>query len=201
MNNQKNNFEKFIHNYSYNFNKTFRKIDFKKIKKITLIIEKKISKNNHIFLAGNGGSAAVANHFVTDFNKGIKLSSKKKIVPKIISLSNSAEWITAIANDISFKEVFVHQLENYAKKGDCIIIFSCSGKSENIKKIINYANKRNLTCVFFTGFLFRDLSSKNIIHYDLGIKNYGISEDIFSCIMHIISQYIRNKYKNKNEIL
>ena len=77
MNNQKNNFEKFIHNYSYNFNKTFRKIDFKKIKKITLIIEKKISKNNHIFLAGNGGSAAVANHFVTDFNKGIKLSSKK----------------------------------------------------------------------------------------------------------------------------
>ena len=201
MNSKKNNFEEFILNYSNNFNKTFRKINFKKIKKITSIIEKKIYTNNQIFLCGNGGSAAVANHFVTDFNKGIKLSSKKKIIPKIISLSNSTEWITAIANDISFKEIFVHQLENYAKKGDCIIIFSCSGKSENIKKIINYANKKSLTCIFFTGFLFRSLSLKNIIHYDLGVKNYGISEDIFSCIMHIISQYIRNKYIKKNEIL
>ena len=54
-----------------------KQIDIKKIKKIENIILQTIFKDKQIFTCGNGGSASVANHFLCDFNKGIKLSSKK----------------------------------------------------------------------------------------------------------------------------
>ena len=59
------------------------KLDLQKLQRIEDIIFKKIRENKKIFVCGNGGSASVANHFLCDFNKGIKLSSKNKLKPKI----------------------------------------------------------------------------------------------------------------------
>ena len=114
--------EDFFLEYIYVLSKVLNSIDQKRLKKISDIILSKIKSNNQIFVAGNGGSASVANHFLCDFNKGIKLSSKKKLVPKIISLSNSIELITAISNDIKYDEVFSFQMENYAQKNDLLHI-------------------------------------------------------------------------------
>ena len=57
-----------------------------------------------------------------DFNKGIKISSKKKLIPKFISLSSPIEQITAISNDIDFKKIFSFQIENYLEENDVIIL-------------------------------------------------------------------------------
>ena len=65
------------------------KIDYEKLIKISDFVEKSIKSKKKIFVAGNGGSASVANHFLCDFNKGIKLSSKYKMIPKVYSLANS----------------------------------------------------------------------------------------------------------------
>ena len=93
--------------------KIYRNIDYKEILTITQILLEKIKKNKNIYVAGNGGSASIANHLLCDFNKGIKISSKNKIKPKIISLASSVETITAISNDISYEKIFSFQLENY----------------------------------------------------------------------------------------
>ena len=53
-------------------------LDCELLNKISLLLEKTIKKNKNIFVCGNGGSASIANHFLCDFNKGIKISSKKK---------------------------------------------------------------------------------------------------------------------------
>ena len=100
-----------------------KKHHYDEIEKLTKFLEITI-KTRKIFVCGNGGSASIANHFLCDFNKGIKISSSKKVIPKIISLTNSIELITAIANDINFNEIFVSQLENYAKKNDILIVIS-----------------------------------------------------------------------------
>ena len=120
-------------------------------------------------------------------------------MPKIISLTNSLELITAIGNDLGFENIFSFQLENYANKGDCIILFSCSGTSKNIKKVIKSANDLGIIIILITGFNNKKL--KNIsIHLDLNCKNYGITEDIFSSLMHMISQEIRfNSISNKKK--
>ena len=139
----------FFTNYFNLIKDTIEYIDIKKIIQISDFLEKAIIDKKKIFVAGNGGSAAVANHFLCDFNKGIKLSSKNKMIPKVHSLSNSIELITAISNDISFENIFEFQLENHAEKGDILFAMSCSGTSKNINKVISYAIKKKMKVVFF----------------------------------------------------
>jgi D-sedoheptulose 7-phosphate isomerase len=194
------NFINFFKTYTGLLNETQNLIDLKKIYKICEILEKSILTKKQIFVAGNGGSASVANHFLCDFNKGIKHSSEKKLMPKVISLVNSIELITAISNDSTYKKIFSYQLENLAKKNDCIILFSCSGNSKNIIETIKIARKHKLKIIFITGFLKKIFNNVDI-HLNLNCKNYGITEDIFSSIMHVISQFIRLKYSKKKEIL
>ena len=108
--------------------KVHKKLDIKKLVKLSNLFEKVINGNKRVFVLGNGGSAAVANHYVCDFNKNLsELKNKKK--PKFISLTNSIETITAIANDINFNQIYAKQLENFFIKGDLILIMSCSGTS------------------------------------------------------------------------
>ena len=70
---------KYLKKYSKDLINSLKKIDIKKIDKIENIIVNKIKEKKNIFTCGNGGSASIANHFLCDFNKGIKNSSKKKI--------------------------------------------------------------------------------------------------------------------------
>jgi D-sedoheptulose 7-phosphate isomerase len=190
--------EEFFNNYFFNLLNLISNIDIKKLIKISNFIEQCIKSKKKIFVAGNGGSASVANHFLCDFNKGIKVSSKNKMLPQVYSLTNSVELITAISNDTSYENIFDFQLENYGSKGDVLFVFSCSGTSKNILKVINKANKLKLETIFISGFLKKKLNMKVKFHYDLDCENYGITEDMFSSFMHLISQWIRFKYSNYN---
>ena len=193
----------FLIDYNRKLSEVLKEIHFNEIEKITKFLDKSIKNKRKIFVCGNGGSASIANHFLCDFNKGIKHSSMGKILPNVISLSNSVELITAISNDIKFDEIFSYQLENYAKRNDILVIISSSGKSKNIIKAVTYAKKNNLYIISLIGFGENKFLKKLSKYYiNLNTKNYGITEDIFQSIMHMISQYIRLKNSNsKVEIL
>jgi phosphoheptose isomerase len=193
--------EIFFKKYIATLNNVLNSINFKELNLIYKILENTMQGNNQIFVAGNGGSAAVANHLLCDFNKGIKISSRRRIIPKIISLSNSIEIITAISNDISYEKIFTFQLENYYKRGDCLICFSSSGQSKNIIDVINFASKKKIKTIFFQGFGKLNKKIKPDYHINLNCKNYGVTEDIFQSLMHIISQNIRSNYIKSEEIL
>ncbi len=193
---------KHLKNYLKNIKITADNLDITKLVKIENIIFNKIKNNNKIFVCGNGGSASVANHFLCDFNKGIKLNSNNKLKPKIISLSDNMETVLAISNDISFNKIFTFQLDNHYLKGDLVILLSCSGSSPNIIDTLNYCKKRKIFTISFTGFAKKNIQRKANINLDLGIKNYGISEDFFQIIMHMLSQNIRIKFvKNTKKII
>ena len=185
----------FERDYLSTLNMVHDNLDKKKISQISNLFENTIKKNNNIFVLGNGGSAAVSNHFVCDFNKGLKSIKNKKA--RFISLTNSIETITAIANDINFSEVFSNQLENFYKKGDLIYIMSCSGTSPNIIKTLKFCKKNNSKVIFVAGFLEKKLNFKFNVFINLNCKNYGICEDTFSTIMHIACQKLRIKYSKK----
>ncbi len=193
---------KYLKKYRDEIIETYKEIDLKKVSKIENIIIKKIKEKKNIYTCGNGGSASISNHFLCDFNKGIKISSKKKLLPRVYSLVDNIELITAISNDIDYKNIFEQQLENLAIKNDLLITFSCSGNSENILRAINYAKKRGIYTISLTGFKSNSKKSSANINLNIGIKNYGISEDIFQSIMHMISQSIRRKFNSlKKEII
>ena len=130
------------------------------------------------------------------------MSSKNKLKPKIISLSNNIETILAISNDISFNKIFSFQLDNYYTKGDIVILLSCSGSSPNIIETLKYCKKKKIFTISLTGFAKKNNQKKANINLNLDIENYGVSEDFFQIIMHMLSQSIRLKFiKNKMKII
>ncbi len=195
--------KKFFVNYVNKLSRILKDKHFKEIERISIHLEKVIKSNKNIFVCGNGGSASISNHFLCDFNKGIKLSSKNKLLPKVMSLSNSIELISAISNDLGYDQVFENQLENFSKIDDTLIVISCSGKSKNILRAVKFATKKKLNIISLIGFGSNSyIKSSSKYYINLNTKNYGITEDVFQSIMHMISQYLRHKNsKIPSEIL
>lgn len=193
-----NNIKNFFTGYVNDIFTVVKDYDNKKLKTIYGEIEKAILKNKKIFVCGNGGSAATANHFICDYLKLIKTNTKFK--PKILSLSNNIETITAISNDIDYSEIFVHQAESLYEKGDLFIILSVSGNSKNVVKLARWCKKKKLKCINLVGFdggKLRKLSNLTLVSQ---INNYGKAEDCNHIFMHALMQFFIIKYQSKKKI-
>ena len=189
------NLNTFFKKYTNNLNIAITNINIKNLNLASKLMIDVIKKGKTIYVCGNGGSAAIANHYVCDFLKYFRQRSKFK--PKIISLSNSIETITAISNDMDYKYIFKYQLESLYQQGDILLIISSSGSSENIKEVLKFANKRKIKTIGFSGFKGGYLNKKSSISIHVKAMNYGISEDSHHVLMHIILQYLIEAAKNK----
>lgn len=192
------NIDDYCNDYFDELNKSFDKKARDNLKKIVIFLEKNYKSKNNIFVCGNGGSAAIANHFECDHKK--ILSDTKKINPRIISLCSNNALITAISNDFSYYQVFEKQLEYLGNKNDILITISSSGNSENIINVIKFAKKKSIKVISFTGF--NGGRSKKICNLNLHVNsnNYGVIENLHHAYMNIISQYIKLKLLSNKEI-
>ena len=176
-----------------------KKIDQKILNKIIQEILNSIKNKRDFFSCGNGGSAATAEHLSCDFSKGSCTNTNLNF--KVFSLNSNVALMTAIANDISYDDVFSYQLNRYGKANDVLLAFSVSGTSKNIIKCAKIAKKKKIKIISFTGFnggALKKLSNYNI---NFSSNNFGIVEDCHLTIMHFISQYIRNlRFKNGSKI-
>lgn len=103
-----------------------------------------------VFVAGNGGSAATASHWVNDLAKATKRSGHRAF--RVIGLVDNVSWLTAIANDEGYESVFSGQLENFAQAGDVLAVISASGNSPNVLRAVDTARDRGVTTIGFVGF-------------------------------------------------
>ena len=103
-----------------------------------------------IYVAGNGGSAAIATHLVNDLGKATKRSGRRPV--RIMCLSDNVSWLTALANDEGYDRVFSGQLENFARPGDVLIVISTSGNSPNVVAAVDYARAHDMVTVGVVGF-------------------------------------------------
>lgn len=142
-----------------------------------------------LFTCGNGGSAAISNHLLCDFAKGIQTDTD--LMPRVVSLSANLEIITAIANDIAYDDVFVYQLRTAARDGDLLLTISSSGDSENVVRTLEWAKNNGIASITLTGFT--GGRSANLATVNLHVKgdNYGVVEDTHQSIMHILAQHLR----------
>jgi D-sedoheptulose 7-phosphate isomerase/D-glycero-D-manno-heptose 1,7-bisphosphate phosphatase len=151
-----------------------------------------------MFSCGNGGSASIANHTQCDHMKGIRTATD--LSPHVLSLSNNVELLTAIANDTSFENIFVYQLQSQSDPGDVLLAVSSSGRSPNIVRALTWARDHGLRTIAVTGFdggAARDVAEVNV-HVDC--TNYGIVEDLHQAIMHALAQYIRQSRMSADTI-
>src|SRR5215469_7857185 len=145
-----------------------------------------------VYACGNGGSAAISNHLVCDHCKLVQTDTN--LAPRIVSLSTTVEMITAIANDLSFDEVFVYQLRTMAIPGDALITISASGDSENVVRAASWAKANGILVISMTGFSGGRSAEIADVHLHVDANNYGIIEDVHQALMHILAQYIRQAH-------
>lgn len=150
--------------------------------------------NNHgvLYVCGNGGSTAIANHMTCDVMKMVQTDTNLK--PRIMSLSSNNEIITAIANDIDYSEAFSYQLRTMAKPGDALLTISSSGNSENIVQAIRVAKEVGIPSYALTGFSGGRSAKEADFNLHVPADNYGVIEDIHQAIMHALAQYIRTQH-------
>lgn len=145
-----------------------------------------------LYIMGNGGSAASADHWVCDYMKGINEDTDRTSSVKAISLSSNGPLVTALANDIGFEHIFAKQLQYYhCRPGDVVLAISASGNSPNIINGIVGANDLGATTIALTGFTGGQASLMSKLNVHVPSSNYGVVEDCHMMILHAISQRIR----------
>ncbi len=101
-----------------------------------------------VLLAGNGGSAADCQHIAAEFMG--RLNFDREPLPAIAMTTNTSN-LTCIANDYGYDEIFARQMHALADKNDCIIVYSTSGKSANILKLVREAKNKVRSIIAMTG--------------------------------------------------
>ncbi|QOJ13784.1 MAG: D-sedoheptulose 7-phosphate isomerase [Planctomycetia bacterium] len=113
----------------------------------TLIIER-LKDGSHLYLAGNGGSAADAQHVAAELTGRFKTA--RRPLPAI-ALTTDTSALTAIGNDFGFEQVFERQVRGLVRPGDVLWAFSTSGNSPNILRALGAAREIGAKTVGFSG--------------------------------------------------
>ncbi len=112
------------------------------------LIKNTFLNKGKILIAGNGGSAADAQHIAAEFTG--RYEKERQALP-CIALTVDTSALTAISNDYGFKQVFVRQVNAYAHKGDLFIAISTSGNSENVVEAIHAAKEKGCVVLGLSG--------------------------------------------------
>ena len=142
-------------------------------------------KRKTVFVCGNGGSACTANHFAEDLASVMR-------GPSALSLCCNAGWITAIANDFAYEELFSRQLAKLALPGDLLVAISCSGTSQNVLLAVKFAKVHKINCVGMTGDCGGGtLSTRCDQSIYVPDDNFGIVESVHLSILHYVVDRVR----------
>jgi D-sedoheptulose 7-phosphate isomerase len=141
----------------------------------------------HVYICGNGGSATTATHFAAGLGKDGSYGRPERF--RTLALTDNVAWLTALANDTHYSQVFVEQLKNFASKGDLLIAISSSGNSENVLRAVEWANENALVTVGIAGSpggALATLAQRRIV---VASSHVGYVEDAHFVIQHLVSYY------------
>ena len=142
---------------------------------------------------GNGGSGSTASHFVSDLLKTALTKGDKRF--SAISLVDNMPVILAWSNDSNFNDIFSEQIKNHISKGDVLIGFSGSGKSQNILNAFNIGKKSGSICIGITGMGGGKFPKICDVCFTVPSNDMLMIESIHLTLCHCIVSSIRQKGK------
>ena len=160
-------------------------------------ITKAFQQKNRIYLCGNGGSAADAQHLAAEFS-GRFYTDRKALPAEALHVNTS--YLTAVANDYSYDVVYARLIEGISNPGDILIGLSTSGNSANVVKAFETARTMGVFTIGFTGKnggKMRDLSNLWI-----GVPSQDTPriQEAHITIGHIICQLVEEAYFQSNDL-
>ena len=199
----KEKFLKDAFNYLDNLKNCFTEENIFLIQELAENLRDAWMNEKNVFLCGNGGSAANANHIANDFNYGIGCTREDGRIPglKVEALGSNVAITTCLANDIGYENIYSNQILLKGNKSDLLIALSGSGNSPNILNAINTGNKLGLKTFAILGF--DGGKAKKIashpIHFD--INDMQISEDVQLLVGHICMQWLCNNKPEEGKVI
>ena len=176
-----------IETYLPSFERLLKSVDRVSIERISQRLCVARAAEATIYVAGNGGSAAIASHWVNDLGKATKRSGFPPV--RVMSLSDNVSWLTALANDEGYERVFAGQLENFAKQGDVLVVISSSGNSANLVRAVEVARTRGVTTIGLLGFdggTLKQLTDDCLL-VQTAKGSYGLVEPMHEMICHLLT--------------
>jgi D-sedoheptulose 7-phosphate isomerase len=177
--------------YLRRFRQILDEIDIEAVARVAHRLHAACARGATIYVAGNGGSAATASHFVNDLGKATKLPGHLPM--RAMSLTDNTSWLSALANDEGYDRVFAGQLENFARPGDVLVVISASGNSANLIRAVELAREREMETIGLLGFdggVLKDRVDAYVwVPTEWGA--YGPVEDSHSMLCHTLAACLR----------
>lgn len=171
-----------------------RRLDTAAIEKIATVLEEARRDGRTIYFVGNGGSAATASHFATDFAQGAGAPEEAPF--RAVSLTDNLAALTALGNDRGYDQVFVGQLRPVFRPGDVLVAISASGNSENVLRAVEFAIARGGVTVGLAGFDGGKLAA--LCNVSLIVETpkgaYGPVEDMHLILDHMLTTYFAARF-------
>ena len=146
-----------------------------------------------VYLCGNGGSAADAQHIAGELVGRFKRERKPLAA---VALSTDTSILTCIANDYSYEKVFARQAEALVRKGDILWAFSTSGTSANIVAAVEVAKEKDAGIIAFTGRKDSKLEQIADICFCADAESTARSQEIHQLAYHIICDLVELGFAN-----
>ena len=160
------------------------------IVQISDIIISALDNENKLLLCGNGGSAADAQHIAAELSGRFEMD-RKALNAQALHVNSS--YLTAVANDYGFEDVYSRMIEASAKSGDVLIALSTSGNSKNVINAIKKANQMEMVTIGFSGNdggVMKDICNYNLI---IPSNNTARIQEAHILVGHIICKLIEQK--------
>jgi D-sedoheptulose 7-phosphate isomerase len=190
--------ENFIRGFVSGVTRVMEDLPVQEIAKAINIIQAVYERDGRIYIFGNGGSLALATHWVSDFNKTVFSHNLEQHTRRFqaIRLPSTEEEMSAWANDVGYEMVFAGPLQNYLQETDCVIAISSSGNSPNIIRAVELARRRQVPVIGISGFdggKLNDLADAKIaVVTEKG--RYEIVEGIHAVILHLFTKYFQDYF-------
>lgn len=166
-------------------------LDLSAVERLAREIERCERGGHGVWTMGNGGSAATASHLATDLAKTAHAQGRPRI--RCVCLNDNAAYMTAIANDIGYDEVFALQLSGLVKAKDLVILVSGSGNSPSVLRAARVAKEQGATVAALLGFDGGKLKSEADISVLVSSDQYGVIEDLHMSIGHMAAFWLKQR--------
>lgn len=178
----------YLAEYASTLQATLARIPGERLQAAMDLLTETLRAGRRIYVCGNGGSAAIADHLCCDWTKGTIVSGQP--VLKTHSLVANTALLTALSNDFGFENSFSTQIEMFGASGDVLVAISSSGESGNIIKAVEAARSRGMKVLGLSGFSGGKLAQTADVCLHAPFDNYGLVEDCHQILMHVLSQFL-----------
>jgi D-sedoheptulose 7-phosphate isomerase len=177
----------FTKNYLVSAQAVLATVDQEKLVQAIAILKEARKQGVTVFLAGNGGSAAICSHFTCDLNKTVLNPGENDKRFRAFCLNDNMPLLTAWANDTEYASVFSEPLKNHARAGDVVIIISSGGKSPNIIRAATTAKELGCKLIGLSGIKGNPLSLLSDVSLNVESSEYGHVECTHEVMCHLMT--------------